>query len=80
MPGQRITKVVFEPSTILPVMSMYIDIRIVHTVYVAFGFSHCRIAFIKPSTNSEDKSEIPQEPLIFTNLDVLMIYTNLNDL
>ena len=47
---------------------------------VTLGLLHCRSAFIKPSTDSLDKSEIPQKPLIFTNLDILLIYTNLNDL
>ena len=33
---------------------------------VTYELLHCRIAFIKPSTNLEDKSEIPQKPLILT--------------
>ena len=49
-------------------------------VCVTYELSHCQIAFIKPSTDLEDKSEISQKPLIFTNLDILLIYTNLNDL
>ena len=43
---------------------------------VTFDKVHCQISFIKPSTDSEDKSEIPQKPQIFTNLDTLLICTN----
>ena len=33
---------------------------------VKYELPHCRIAFIKPSTNLEDESEIPQKTINFT--------------
>ena len=39
-------------------LSTWLDISM-EPPCVIYEYSHCQIAFIKPSTNPEDKSEIP---------------------